>query len=102
MLAMMQFLDQPISNALITSILASVNSFMRILIGRGALVAGTASFNPAENPSAQIAAGQLVFDIDCMPPPPAERITFNVFIDTTLLSQLTGAVQATGVTQVTA
>ena len=53
-------------------------------------MAGSASFNPAENPVNQIAAGQLVFDIDCMPPPPAERLTFNVFIDTTLLSQLTG------------
>ena len=91
MLSMMQFLDQPISNALISTILASVNSFIRVLIGRGALVAGTASYNPAENPPAQIAAGQLVFDIDCMPPPPAERLTFNVFIDTTLLSALTGA-----------
>jgi len=94
MLSMMQFLDQPISNALITAILASVNSFIRVLIGRGALVAGSASYNPAENPPAQIAAGQLVFDIDCMPPPPAERLTFNVFIDTSLLSQLTGAAQS--------
>src|ERR1700674_4938702 len=89
-LAMLQFIDQPISNALISAILASVNAFIRGLIGRGALVAGSASYNPAENPSSQIAAGQLVFDIDVMPPPPAERLTFNVFIDTTLLSQLTG------------
>jgi uncharacterized protein len=100
MLAMMQFLDQPISNSLITTILASVNSFLRTLIGRGALVAGTASYNPAENPPSQIAAGQLVFDIDCMPPPPAERLTFNVFIDTTLLSQLTGAASTAGGTSV--
>jgi hypothetical protein len=42
-----------------------------------------------------VAAGQLVFDIDVMPPPPAERITFNVFIDTTLLSQL-GTTSASG------
>ena len=41
MLSMMQFLDQPISNALISTILASVNSFIRVLIGRGALVAGS-------------------------------------------------------------
>jgi uncharacterized protein len=95
-LAMLQFLDQPISNSLITTILASVNSFLRTLIGRGALVAGTANYNPAENPPSQIAAGQLVFDIDCMPPPPAERLTFNVFIDTTLLSQLTGATSTAG------
>ena len=87
-LAMLQFIDQPISNALIDAILASANAFIRSLIQRGALVAGAASFNPAENPSAQIAAGQLVFDIDVMPPPPAERITFEAFIDVTLLQQL--------------
>lgn len=87
-LSMLQFIDQPITNALISAILASVNAFIRSLIGRGALVAGSASYNPAENPPSQIAAGQLVFDIDVMPPPPAERLTFNVFIDTTLLSSL--------------
>ena len=87
-LAMLQFIDQPISNALIDAILASANAFIRSLIQRGALVAGAASFNPAENPSAQIAGGQLVFDIDVMPPPPAERITFETFIDVTLLQQL--------------
>jgi phage tail sheath protein FI len=102
MLAMMQFLDQPISNGLISSILATCNAFLRTLIGRGALMAGTASYNPAENPSSQIAAGQLVFDIDCMLPPPAERLTFNVFIDTTLLSQLTGAAQTATATSVAA
>ncbi|MDE2473307.1 MAG: phage tail sheath family protein, partial [Bradyrhizobium sp.] len=89
-LAMLQFIDQPISNALIDAILASVNAFLRSLIGRGALVNGKASFNPAENPANQIAAGQLVFDLDVMPPPPAERLTFNVYIDTTLLAGLTG------------
>ncbi len=87
-LAMLQFMDQPITNALITAILASANAFLRSLIQRGALVAGTATFNTGENPPNQIAAGQLVFDIDVMPPPPAERLTFNVYIDSTLLSQL--------------
>jgi Bacteriophage tail sheath protein len=87
-LAMLQFIDQPISNALITAILASVNAFIRTLIQRGALVSGSASYNPTENPPNQVSAGQLVFDVDVMPPPPAERITFNVYIDTTLLSQL--------------
>ncbi|MHB8382574.1 MAG: phage tail sheath family protein [Candidatus Binataceae bacterium] len=87
-LSMLQFIDQPISNALITAILASVNAFIRSLIQRGALVAGSASYDPAENPANQVAAGQLVFEIDVMPPPPAERITFKSFIDSSLLSQL--------------
>ena len=69
-LSMLQFIDQPISNALITAILASVNGFIRSLIQRGALVAGSASYDPSENPANQVAAGQLVFDIDVMPPPP--------------------------------
>lgn len=87
-LAMLQFIDQPISNGLITAILASVNSFLRTLIQRGAVVGGAASYDPAHNPPAQIAAGQLVFDIDVMPPPPAERLTFQTFIDVALLRQL--------------
>lgn len=87
-LAMLQFIDQPISNALITAILASVNSFLRTLIQRGALVAGSASYDPAANPPSQISAGQLVFDIDVMPPPPAERLTFQTLIDVSLLQQL--------------
>lgn len=87
-LAMLQFIDQPISNALITAIVASVNAFLRTLIQRGALVAGSASYDPTENPSSQISAGQLVFDIDVMPPPPAERLTFQTFIDVSLLQQL--------------
>ena len=87
-LAMLQFIDQPISNALITTILASVNAFLRSLIQRGALVDGSASYNPAENPPSQVSAGQLVFDLDVMPPPPAERITFQSFLDVTLLQEL--------------
>jgi phage tail sheath protein FI len=100
-LSMLQFIDQPISNSLITAILASVNAFIRTLIQRGALVAGSSSYNPAENPPAQIAAGHLVFDIDVMPPPPAERLSFTVYIDTTLLSQL-GNSSATTSTALTA
>jgi phage tail sheath protein FI len=97
-LAMLQFIDQPISNALISAILASANAFIRSLIGRGALVAGSASYNPDENPPSQVAAGQLVFDLDVMPPPPAERLTYNVFIDTTLLSALGNTSALTAVT----
>ena len=89
-LNMLQYMDQPISNGLISAVLANANAFLRTLIQRGALVAGSASYNPAENPPSQVANGQLVFDVDCIPPPPAERLTFNIYIDTTLLSQLAG------------
>jgi hypothetical protein len=85
----LQFLDGPINNGLITSVLQSVNSFIRTLIQRGALEPGSnAIYDPNDNPPSELAAGHLTFRLDVMPPPPAERITFNVFIDTALLSNL--------------
>lgn len=94
-LAMLQFVDLPISNAMITAVLASVNSFIRTQIQRGALVAGAASYDPAENPSSEIAAGHLTFDLDITPPPPAERITWNVTLDSAPLGQLGATAAAT-------
>lgn len=80
-----QFNDQPINRALIDSIKASVNAFIRTLIGRGALVDGFCEYNDENNPPEQIAAGHLVFEIISVAPPPAERITFNSFVDVNLL-----------------
>lgn len=86
--AMLPFLDQPITNGLINSILTSVNAFVRTLIQNGALVGGSISYNPSDNPVANLQAGQLVFEVSVMPPPPAEEIVFNVFVDTSLLASL--------------
>ncbi|MDA8051036.1 MAG: phage tail sheath subtilisin-like domain-containing protein [Rhodospirillales bacterium] len=87
-LAMMQFLDQPITNGLINSILATVNGFLRTLVQRGALIGGVCTYNPAENTAVQLAAGQLTFDISLMPPPPAQTINFNVYVNIALLNTL--------------
>lgn len=86
--SMLQFIDYPISNGLIDSICETVNAFIRTLIGRGALIDGKCSYNPAKNPPTEIAAGHLLFDIEFMPPTPAERITFESFINIELLKSL--------------
>ncbi len=86
--SMLQFIDFPIDNGLIDSITETVNSFIRTLIGRGALIDGKCSYNPDKNPVTEIANGHLVFDIEFMPPTPAERITFESFIDIELLKSL--------------
>lgn len=87
-LAMLNFIDKPINLALIDSIKASVNAFIRVLIGRGAIIDGECVFNPDNNPPEELAAGHLTFEISFVPPPPAERITFNSFIDINLLAAL--------------
>lgn len=86
--AMLQFLDRPINQALIDSIRESVNGFIRTLIQRGALIDGTCIYDPAKNPETEIAAGHLTFDLEFMPPTPAERITFESYINIELLKAL--------------
>jgi len=86
--ATLQFIDKPINNALIDAIKESVNSFIRTLIGRGALIDGKCTFDRSKNSNEEIAAGHLVFDMSFMAPPAGERITFNSFIDINLLKAL--------------
>jgi len=86
--SMLQFMDYPIDNGLIDSICESVNAFIRTLIGRGALIDGKCKFNATKNPPTEIANGHLTFDIEFMPPTPAERISFESFINIELLKNL--------------
>lgn len=88
-LAMLQFIDLPVTNPVIDAIRESVNAFLRTLVARGAIVDGNCTFNPDNNPPEELAAGHLTFDIDFMPPTPAERITFQSFINIALLKALT-------------
>ncbi len=86
--AMLQFIDLPISPALIDSIRDTVNGFLNVLIQRGAIIDGSCTYDPVKNPPAVSSAGQLIFDVTFMPPTPAERITFESFIDINLLASL--------------
>lgn len=86
--SMLQFMDYPLNQALIDSIRESVNAFIRTLIARGALIDGSCTYDVTKNPVVEIAAGHLTLDIAFMPPVPAERITFESFIDINLLQTL--------------
>ena len=86
--SMLQFIDRPINQALIDSIRESVNGFIRTLIMRGALIDGKCVYDVAKNPVTEVAAGHLTFDIEFMPPTPAERISFESFINVELLKAL--------------
>lgn len=84
-LAMLQFIDQPITQAVIDAIRETGNQFLRTLIGRGAVIDGSVTYDPAKNPQTELAAGHLTFDIEFIPPTPAERITFESFLNIELL-----------------
>jgi len=81
--AALAFVDRPITDALIDAIKASVNSFIRSLIGRGALIDGECVYDESMSTPAN---GHLVFSVNYMFPPPAERITLQSYVDINLLS----------------
>lgn len=98
--ASLPFLDKPITNGLINSILTSVNGFIRGLIQQGALLSGSAiTYNPADNTIPNLTAGQLTFEVAVMPPPPAEEIIYKFNVATSLLANLGPATTSTSSSQ---
>lgn len=84
--AMLQFMDRPLGEPYFDAVTESVNEFIRTLIGRGALVGGSCTFDPGANPPTALALGHVVFDLEFMPPPPAERVTFQSRLNINLLT----------------
>lgn len=76
----LQFVDQPLTTSLITSITESVNLFLRKLIGDGALLGGECWYDPARNPQTELEQGHALFNYKLTVPPPFERGTFETEI----------------------
>lgn len=88
-LAMLQFIDRPITLAWVDAVLQTVNAFLRDQDATGAIIAGKAWFPAERNSAQQLAAGHPTFAYSFLPPPPAERITFLAQLDLELLRGLT-------------
>ncbi|TAM05618.1 MAG: phage tail sheath family protein [Paraburkholderia sp.] len=86
----LQYIDMPIDNALIDSLLESVNGFGRKLIGDGALLGFKAWYDPSRNPEQELAAGHLLINYKYTVPPPMERLTFETEITSEYLLTLKG------------
>ncbi|NYT80879.1 phage tail sheath subtilisin-like domain-containing protein [Alcaligenaceae bacterium] len=86
----LQFVDMPITQSLIDSVVESVNQFGRKLIGDGALLGFECWFDPARNPQTQRELGHLLFSYKLTVPPPFERGTFETEITGEYLMLLGG------------
>ena len=87
-IAALNYMDWPGNQASIDSVRAAVNNFIRDLVGKGALVGGECTYDPALNPSSQTGAGHYVFGLRWMFPTPMEEIEFLDYVDVTLLDAL--------------
>ena len=91
----LQFVDRPINNAFIDAITESVNAFLRTLVARGAIIDGKCWYDKSLNEATELAAGHIVFSYDFMPPPPAERITFEARVNIKYLTELNSTANTT-------
>lgn len=87
----LQYIDQPINQALIDSLCESVNAYGRKLIGDGALLGFKCWFDASRNEKEQLADGQLLLSYKYTPPPPMEHLTFETEITSEYLANLKGA-----------
>lgn len=85
-----QYIDMPLNQALIDSLVESVNGYGRKLIGDGALLGFKAWFDAARNEETELAAGHLLINYKFTPPPPMERLTFETEITSEYLLTLKG------------
>lgn len=70
-------LDKPFSYQLLSGIEGDVNSYLRLLRARGALIGGKCWIDPTVNTPATFAAGELTVDFDLEPPACLEHLQFR-------------------------
>ena len=86
----LQYIDRPLDNALIDSIVESGNAFLRKLQADGAVLGGRCWFDWTYNSKEELAAGHLTICYDFMPPTPTERLTYRATINIDYLKSLGG------------
>lgn len=81
------YLDRPIDKALGTSLVGSVNSYIRSLTAQGVINGGNCWLDPDLNTAEELAAGHIYFNVTLAPKSPAEQITATYSIDNTYTVQ---------------
>lgn len=69
--------DKPMNRYLVKDVVETVNARLRKLVSQGRLIGAKAWFDPALNPSADLAAGKLVLDYDFTAVAPLEGLELN-------------------------
>lgn len=76
-----EYLDAPISSTLGTSMLGSINSYLRQQVAAGVIISGSAWLDSELNTAESLAAGIVYIDIAITPMSPAEQIIITYSID---------------------
>ncbi|WES88060.1 phage tail sheath subtilisin-like domain-containing protein [Dickeya fangzhongdai] len=85
----LQYIDMPITQALIDALTELVNAYGRKLIGDGALLGFKCWYDSTRNEETELSSGHLLLSYKFTPPPPLERLTFETEITSEYLANLT-------------
>lgn len=89
--AQLQFMDAPMTPALLAQIVENVNEFMRTKVGEGWIISGRCWMDPDDNTLSSLADGHGTYRYEFLPPIPNEKTTFKGILNTNLLATLLGA-----------
>ncbi|WP_339271417.1 phage tail protein [Paenibacillus sp. FSL K6-1330] len=81
--------DSNITKRFVESVTDKHNLKLNGLVSMGALLGGRCTFNPADNPDAQLIDGKIKFAVAVGLAPVAETMEFTVEVDTSYLSTIT-------------
>lgn len=84
------YIDRPIDKAFSTSLIGSVNSYLRQQTAAGSINGGRCWLDPDLNTAETLAAGKIYFDVAFGPKSPAEEIVMTYSIDNTYTVQALG------------
>lgn len=79
---MWQHVDKPGNRNLIDTIVNSSQQWLNSLVAQGALLAGRLEFPADMNPTTNLMNGQYYFHLSITPPTPAEKLEFDLELDT--------------------
>lgn len=81
-------IDQNITRNFISTVLNSINAYMRSLEAQGAILGGKAYVDPKENQITDIKGGQVTFNFEFTPVYPANEIRFTSILTDTYIKEL--------------
>ncbi|MDZ4379170.1 MAG: phage tail sheath subtilisin-like domain-containing protein [Xanthomonadaceae bacterium] len=87
----LQFVDRPLDQALIDSLVATGDAFMRKQQGDGATIGYAVWYDPARNPEQNLALGNLRISYRFTPALPMERLTYESEITSEFLVTFQGS-----------
>ena len=88
--ALLRYMDRPLTKPVLNSAREDVLGAIENMVRQGALLGGSFRWPEDENPITELALGHVFYELSFLPPPPIDKMTVRMSIDTAWLKNLYG------------